>query len=275
MQIYRANAGNLACRAASQALSSAGSPADGITHLVTVSCSGFDAPGFDVQLIQELGLSLQVARTHVGFMGCHGALNGLRVAKAFAHADPQARVLLVAVELCSLHYQYGWTNERIVSNSLFADGAAALVVGKGRWGNPCWQLGDDMAEIIPNTQDAMTWRIGDNGFEMTLSPMVPETIRLQLRSRIVAWLSDNNLNIEDIAGWAIHPGGPRILQSCRDALGLPEEAMAASTNVLRRFGNMSSPTIVFVLDELRRSSRGPVVALGFGPGLAIEACLLL
>lgn len=274
MQPYRDNAGRLACRAAEEALAHAGAKPESITHLVTVSCSGFDAPGFDIDLISDVPLSPRVPRTHVGFMGCHGALNGLRVAKAYANADPEARVLLVAVELCSLHYQYGWTNERMVSNALFADGAAAAIVGRGRTPDALWQLGDDLAEVVPESRDAMSWRIGDHGFHMTLSVAVPELIMTELRPRMEAWLACNGLSIEEIGGWAIHPGGPRILQACRDALSLPEAALEASFEVLRRCGNMSSPTVLFVLEELRESTTGPIVALGFGPGLAIEACLL-
>ncbi len=275
MDIYRTEAQTLATQAAAHALKSAATPAEAITHIVSVSCSGFDAPGFDVALIERLGLSPQVARTHVGFMGCHGALNGLRVAKAFVNGDPTARILLVAVELCSLHYQYGWTNERIVSNSLFADGAAAVIVGRSGRSTPLWQLGDDLSEIVPNSRDAMTWRIADSGFEMTLSSSVPNLIRQELNPRLESWLARNQLTVRDIDGWAVHPGGPRILQACVDALALPEAVMATSYDVLRRYGNMSSPTVLFVLDALRSSSKGPIVALGFGPGLAIEACLLL
>lgn len=274
MCTYRSEAHRLACQSALRAIQTSGAAPEAITHIVSVSCSGFEAPGFDVTLIEQLGLSPQVSRTHVGFMGCHGALNGLRVAKAFTQADPSACVLLVAVELCSLHYQYGWTNERIVSNSLFADGAAALVVGSGRWSTPLWELGDDLAAIIPNSRDAMTWHIGDHGFEMTLSPSVPNLIRCELRPRIEAWLARNDLSIESIDGWAVHPGGPRILQSCHEALALPDAALSASYEVLRRYGNMSSPTVLFVLHELQSEVTGPIVALGFGPGLAIEACLL-
>ena len=276
MQTYRQNAGDLACRAAVQSLERSGIEAQAITHLVTVSCSGFDAPGVDIQLIEQLGLSPRVSRTQVGFMGCHGALNGLRVAKAYAQADPQARVLLVAVELCSLHYQYGWTNERIVSNSLFADGAAAIVVGETEGkAEELWSVGADLAEIIPHSQDAMTWRIGDNGFEMTLSAAVPELIRQHLKPRLTEWLAGHGLTLDDIAGWAIHPGGPRILQACQQALDLSDAALAPSYDVLRRCGNMSSPTVFFVLDALQqRGVEGATLALGFGPGLAIEASLL-
>ncbi|WP_145246526.1 type III polyketide synthase [Aeoliella mucimassa] len=274
MQTYRSEAEKLAIEAAGKALLASGVEPAAITHVVTVSCSGFDAPGVDVSLITELGLKQQVARTHVGFMGCHGAMNGLRVAKAYANADPNVQVLLVAVELCSLHYQYEWTNERMVSNSLFADGAAAVVVSNAEQSKSLWSIGESLAEIVPESRDAMTWRIGDHGFEMTLSPAVPQLIKQELRPRLEAWLSQGDLSLDQIAGWAVHPGGPRILQACSEALSLPDSALAASFDVLRRFGNMSSPTVLFVLHELEQQITGPTVALGFGPGLAIEGCLL-
>ena len=155
-------------------------PAD-ITHLITVSCSGFSAPGVDLSLIEHLGLSRTVARTHVGFMGCHGALNGLRVAHSFAAADPHAVVAMCAVELCTLHHQYGWDPQQIVANSLFADGAAT-VIGRAssRSDGPSQKLPgrlvDNYSFVIPETSELMTWKIGDNGFEMTLSPEVPGVI---------------------------------------------------------------------------------------------------
>src|SRR5262249_12623418 len=146
-----------------------------ITHVITVSCSGFHAPGFDVALIKKLGLSRAVARTHVGFMGCHGLLNGLRVAQGFIGSDPSACVLLCAVELCSLHHQYRWDSEQIVANSLFADGATAVVARDGDRETPyVYELQATGSTLIDDSEDAMSWRIGDHGFTMTLSARVPE-----------------------------------------------------------------------------------------------------
>lgn len=275
MDAYRVNASELAERAARQALDESGVDADQITHLVTVSCSGFYAPGFDVDLINNLPLGRETSRTHIGFMGCHGALNGLRVARSYVNADPTAKVLLVAVELCTLHYQYNWTPGRIVSNSLFADGAAAAVIAAPEGGNDERVLADDYSIVVPACEDAMTWSIGDHGFEMTLSAEVPSLLEGHLRPAIEQWLARHDLTVEDVDSWAIHPGGPRILQAAQEALGLPENALDTSHEVLRRYGNMSSPTTLFVLDELARS-RGSdtTVAMGFGPGLTIEAALM-
>ncbi|TWT97976.1 Alpha-pyrone synthesis polyketide synthase-like Pks18 [Botrimarina colliarenosi] len=279
MAAYHASASDLAERAARGALADAELDASDVTHLVLVTCSGFEAPGVDVSLIERLPLPPTVARTSIGFMGCHGAINGLRVAKAFCEADKHARVLLVAVELCSLHYQYDWTPERIIANSLFADGAASVVISGGSDQGGSAERGvtvdSSFSEILPATRDAMSWRIGDHGFEMTLSAEVPGLVREQTRGPLERWLAGRGLAIADIASWAIHPGGPRILDAAAGALGLDPDAVQASRQVLAAFGNMSSPTVFFVLDALRRGGdRGPCVLLGFGPGLAIEAALL-
>ncbi len=273
MQAYEETALELATAAAESALTDAGAERNSITHIVTVSCSGFSAPGVDLGLIEQLGLPPGVARTHVGFMGCHGALNGLRVARAFAAADPNAVVLLVAVELCSLHYQYSADPQQLVANSLFADGAGALVIRSADTKAP--QILGSGSHVVPNTRDLMSWRIGDHGFEMTLSPKVPEVIRTELRPWMERWLAQHNLTLGDIAHWAVHPGGPRIVDACETGLGLEHGGLDLSREILARYGNMSSPTVLFVLDELRRQSqRGPCVLLGFGPGLAIEASLV-
>lgn len=274
MRAYDAAAATLAAEAARQALQEAAVEPTAITHLVTASCTGFSAPGVDLRLCAELGLSPTVARTHLGFMGCHAALNALRVADAYA-ADPGCRVLVCVVELCSLHFQYSDESERVVSNALFADGAAALV-GRGGGGSGSWAaLRAQTSLRLPDTAELMSWRIGDHGFQMGLSPRVPAIIRRRLREWCGDWLQGCGLAVPQIAHWAIHPGGPRILDACGEALDLAPERLAASRGVLARWGNMSSPTVLFVLDALRRQGAcGPCVLLAFGPGLTIEAALL-
>jgi predicted naringenin-chalcone synthase len=274
MAAYRESASDLAEKAALTALEAAAIAPDRVSHLVVVTCSGFDAPGVDVALIQRLGLRPTTRRTSIGFMGCHAAINGLRVATAYCTADPAAVVLLVAVELCSLHYQYDWTPERIVANALFSDGAAAAVISASPAAGP--RIASTFSEIIPDSQDAMSWRIGDHGFAMTLAPQLPELIESATRAPIESWLAGEGLRMSDVSDWAIHPGGPRILDAAATALGLLPADLAVSRQVLANCGNMSSPTVLFVLDELRRSGhRGPCVLLGFGPGLAVEAALLI
>ena len=275
MQRYESDAPCLAAEAARAALSDAGVEASQITHLVTVGCSGFSAPGVDIRLIEDLGLPRHAARTHAGFMGCHGALNGLRVAGGFASSDPQACVLVCAVELCSLHHQYTCDAQQLVANSLFSDGAAAVV---GRGGEPAagpWQIVAHRSALVPGTSDLMSWRIGDHGFVMTLSPRVPEVIREMLGPWLDAWLGEHGLTVEQIRAWAVHPGGPKILTACAEAAGFDPTLLRPSQDVLKEFGNMSSPTVVFILQRLRaRPDTLPCVVLAFGPGLTIEAALI-
>lgn len=274
---YAAEAPGLAMAAARGALLGAAQDAQGITHLITVSCTGFNAPGVDAALIKELGLANTVQRTHVGFMGCHGAINGLRVAAAFAAADPSVRVLLCAVELCSLHFHYAPDPQQAVANALFADGAAAAVVvpaAERATGVP--RIVATASCLLPDCEDAMTWRIGDNGFEMTLSARVPAVLQTHLRPWLEPWLMTHGLTIEEVGSWAVHPGGPRILGTVAESLGLSSGALDASREILAERGNMSSPTVLFILERLReRGSPMPAVMLGFGPGLVAEAALLL
>ncbi len=280
MKTYEEHALPLALRAAGAALAEAELAPGRVTHLVTVSCTGFAAPGVDIGLMKRLGLRPTAQRTHVGFMGCHGALNGLRVAKAYAEADPAARVLVCAVELCSLHYHYGWNPKRMVANALFADGAAA-VVGGGEPGasapgaGDAWRVVAHSSCLFPDSEYAMTWHIGDHGFDMTLSTRVPNLIAANLRPWVERWLDENGLALGDVASWAVHPGGPRVLTDVEQALGLDPAATAVSREVLGECGNMSSPTVLFLLERLRRQGAPrPCVALGFGPGLVVEAALI-
>lgn len=281
MKKYEAHAGDLAAEAATAALKDAGVAPGRVTHLITVSCSGFYAPGFDVDLMRRLPLPAGVGRTHIGFMGCQGALNGLRVGRAFVDADPSACVLLCAVELCSLHHQFGWDADTIVANALFADGAAAVVglagdaKREGSSRDPAYRLVASGSTLIEDSEDAMSWRIGDHGFRMTLSPRVPDLICAHLRPWLEDWLAPHGLAIDTVGSWAVHPGGPRILAAFREATGLDASALQTSGSVLAEFGNMSSPTVLFILDRLRRADAPrPCVALAFGPGLAVEAALL-
>lgn len=274
MQRYEADAAQLATRAATSALAAANSSADDVAHLVTVSCSGFSAPGVDVGLIERLHLRSGVSRTHVGFMGCHGAMNGLRVAAALAKANPASKVLLCCVEICSIHHQYPQNFEHMLANALFSDGAAAAVVAAEKPQHGDWQLLDQRSHVVPNSADAMTWRIGDHGFEMTLSANVPTLIRESLREWVEDWLFERGLALDEIRGWIVHPGGPHILAACSDALELPPDALDESYEVLAEFGNMSSPTVLFILDRMRQAlTKLPCVMLAFGPGLTIEAAL--
>jgi predicted naringenin-chalcone synthase len=273
MQHYSELAPPLAIGASQRALEGSGLTPGDITHLVTVSCTGFFAPGIDRILVGELGLRPSVERTHVGFMGCHGALNGLRVANAFG-ASSTARVLLCAVETCSLHYHYSYHPSKMVANAIFADGAAALV-GTGAEAAHRWQVLATGSVYLEDSRRAMTWNIGDHGFEMTLSRQVPELIQRHLRPWLESWLAEQGRRFEEIRSWGIHPGGPKILTAVEEALGLTEKQTFHSRKVFAAHGNMSSPTILFILKEiLAAESPRPCLLLGFGPGLVVEATLV-
>lgn len=270
---FTEHAGELATSAAGEALSRAGVRAEDITHLVVATCTGFDAPGFDQRVIRSLGLQASVRRTQVGFMGCHAAINALAVAAAYAESDPAARVLVCCAELCTLHFSYAGAPDRVVANSLFADGAAAAVVACSD-AAPV-RLSRFASTIIPGTAEHMRWVIGDAGFEMTLSPGVPDVLAAQVPTWVRGWLDAAGLGLGDVASWAIHPGGPRVLASVAEALGVEASACEASREILRTHGNMSSATILFIIERmLREGAPLPMVALAFGPGLAGEGLLL-
>jgi predicted naringenin-chalcone synthase len=215
MQRYELEAPRLARQAAAQALARAEWPAASIDHLITVSCSGFASPGFEFSLIQELGLRPDVSRTHIGFMGCHGALIGLRSAGMFARAEPDSRVLLCAVELCTLHQQYGFNQERIVANGLFADGAAAVAGQVVPRFDPGWGVFRHETLMLPDSAQCMGWRIGDHGFEMKLTPEVPEVIGRNLRGWLDGWLAEVGLRREAVPTWARRSICPRGRWRCR------------------------------------------------------------
>ncbi|CAN5544074.1 type III polyketide synthase [soil metagenome] len=272
MAIYAREAPPLAVEAAEAALEAAMIRREDITHLVTVSCTGFLAPGIDAILIRTLELSADVQRTHVGFMGCHGAINGLRVAAAIATADRNAVVLLVAVELCSLHYYYGADPSKVIANALFADGAAAVVITGQQTGLRILATG---SHLMPDSEREMAWVIGNHGFTMTLTKQIPKLICARLRSWLEPWLARHGYPLEAIREWAVHPGGPKILDAVQQALTLSDRALTDSRDVLKDFGNMSSPTLLFILQRMRgRPESGITVLLGFGPGLVTEAVLL-
>ena len=274
MKSYADNAVPLAVDACHKALFESNTRAGEITHLITVTCTGFFSPGIDFALINILGLSRSVKRIQVGFMGCHAVLNALAVAQAIGHADENARVLLCAVELCSLHYSYEDDPSKMVANALFADGSAALVGQNLQGSNDHWLVKQTGSYVMPDSENAMSWTIGDHGFEMTLEASVPDLIQSKLSDWLEQWLNGHNLSIQQIESWAIHPGGPKIISNVAMALGLTWDATSVSRDVLSQHGNMSSATILFVIKRLQQQAAPrPCVALAFGPGLVVEAAL--
>jgi predicted naringenin-chalcone synthase len=241
--------------------------ADAITHVIIATCTGFVAPGLDRHIIARFGLRPSVERTTVGFMGCQAALNALKLAWHIARSEPEARVLVLCLELCTLHLQDTTALEQLLCFLLFADGCAAAIVSAEPQG---LRLDGFASLVLPDAAEHITWRIGDSGFDMTLSGMVPFT----LAHALPAW-QDTMLEgraVADVAHWAVHPGGRSILDAVAHGLALPEGALAVSRAVLKECGNMSSTTVLFVLARmLAAGTPGAGCALAFGPGLSAEA----
>lgn len=254
-------------------------PSD-ITHVITVSCTGFCNPGPDYHIVNELGLSYATQRYNLGFMGCYAAFPGLRMAKQFCQADPGAVVLVMCLELCTLHLQINDCEDSMLANSLFADGAAAAIVSgrEPRVDQPCYRIGDFHSSLIPSGKGDMAWSIGDRGFDIALSSYVPKIIGANIRETIRPVLASRQFGLDDVATWAVHPGGKAIVDKVAESLGLRDEQVAASRKVLRQYGNMSSATILFVLREILYQQGGPlreeVCAMAFGPGLTVEMGLM-
>lgn len=248
----------------------------GVTHLVVASCTGFIAPGIDQRIIAALGLDPTIERTVIGFMGCYAAVNSLRAAHHIVRSEPEARVLVVTVELCTLHFQRSIEVEKLLSMLLFGDGAAAALVTAEEQGIA---LSDFRSAAIAETAEAITWRIGDQGFDMVLDGQVPARIAEALshelhRNDPCGLLRGGSPGDFDV--WAVHAGGRTILDAVEKGLGLADGTLAPSREILRRFGNMSSATLMFVLeaimagqDDADRPARG--VAMAFGPGMAAES----
>jgi alpha-pyrone synthase len=286
MQAYEAQAAGLAATAAKRALAQQSHfTAADITHLVLVTCTGFVAPGPDVLLFEHLGLQPDVRRVQVGFMGCHGAMNGLHTATAICRSEPQAVVLVASVELCTIHFQPTPTEENLVISSLFSDGAAAALLSGRAYAEaqPRCYLDAFGSRVYSEARHAIAWRVGNQGFDMGLALSNAQDLRPFISDFVGRFLSSYELYPDDIDLWAIHPGGRAVLDTCERALGLDSHALAGSRAVLRHYGNMSSPTILFVMDHLLAKTdvahapltHAPLkgLSLGFGPGVTLEGML--
>lgn len=275
---YREEAGPLFVEVARRALDgAAGFDAADVTHVVTVSCTGFYAPGPDLEVVRELGLKPGTERYHLGFMGCYAAFPALRMAQAFCRADPDAVVLIAAVELCTLHLQPSRDVDAIVSASVFADGAAGALVSARPPRGPALTLERFADALAPEGASDMAWTLGDHGFEMVLSSYVPAIVGEKAGAALGPLLDGSGVGRADVRRWAIHPGGRAILDRVEGGLELPERALDASRRILARYGNMSSATVLFVLAEMLATPAEPgepIVAMAFGPGLTVASGLL-
>jgi len=267
MNVFEAEAAGLAEHAVRNALEQAELEASSLTHLILVSCTGMVAPGLELDLMRRLGILSSVERYCIHFMGCYAAFTGLRLADQLIKANPQARVLVVSVELCTLHFQKEYTEDNLLANSLFGDGAAAAVVMQSEKG---LQIKNYLSEVLWEGEKDMAWKIGDFGFEMRLSQYIPSLLNQGIRR--LRDLFEAKFNFSKVRHVAIHPGGKQILIQVQEAFGLPPEVNRHAFEVLRTCGNMSSASILFVLERMLQdpSIQGDILALGFGPGLTLE-----
>jgi predicted naringenin-chalcone synthase len=269
MQRYERDAPALAANAVERL--GLGDSARHITHLIVTSCTGLSAPGVDFEVMRRCNLKASVERYFLGFMGCNAAINALKLARHIVRSTPDAKVLVVSVELCTLHLQESDDLERLLTFLLFADGCAAALISAEPSG---FALDQFHAEVMPDAAGHITWTIRDGGFDMLLSGEVPATVGAALRSgsdRVLSGASPS-----EIALWAVHPGGRTVLDAVEAAFDLEPSALAASRAILRDYGNMSSPTVLFVLEAMMRERPPPGArgcAMAFGPGLTAETML--
>jgi alpha-pyrone synthase len=266
MRFYRAHALPLALRAIDGL--NLHEMKDDITHLILTTCTGFYAPGLDIEVVEHYGLKPSVERTIVGFMGCYAGMNALKLARHIVRSDNGAKVLILNLELCTLHLQKTESLEQILSFMLFADGCSASIVSAEPKGI---ELQSFYSAVMPESSDQITWAIGGSGFDMNLSGKVPGTIAAGLPVCLPDILSGHNT--DKFRHWAIHPGGRTILDAVREGAELPEEFLQASRRILRDFGNMSSATIMFVLKDIMQQGDGRGCGMAFGPGLTVESLL--
>lgn len=250
-----------------------------VTHLITVSCTGMHAPGIDIEIIKKCQLSPQVARTCIYFMGCSAMFNALKTADAICLATKNARVLIVSVELCTLHFYTDDEDDQIIANALFADGAACALVQSSPVGEKNLSLENFYSHIIHNSENKMAWSIRDMGFQMKLSASIPLLIANGIKKLIAPLANAYDIHFDAMHYFAIHPGGPKILDTLAEVLSIEPAQMAHSYEVLKNYGNMSSATILFILQQLLNTIQKTdhdktILSMAFAPGLIVESALL-
>lgn len=250
-----------------------------ITHLITVSCTGMSAPGLDLELLELLGLPANTFRTSVNFMGCYAAIHAMKIADAFCKADKNANVLIVCTELCTLHFQKDPTVDNITSSMIFSDGSAAMIVS-GDDDKEGLLISDFYSSVANRGSQHMAWKLSSTGFLMTLNSYVPQLIEEDFNALVEEALGAAGKDKAAIDHWCIHPGGKRILESVHNSLGFTNGQLEKCYGVLRDFGNMSSPTVLFVLERIMESlpkekkNKENIFGAAFGPGLTMETFIL-
>jgi prepilin-type processing-associated H-X9-DG protein len=277
MQVYKEHACTLSLNAIRNCIAT--NRIHEITHVITVSCTGMYAPGLDIDIVTQLQLPTSTERLCINFMGCYAAINALKVADSICKAKSDAKVLIVCTELCSIHFQKDFTEDNILANALFADGSAAMMIESKPLGNTNLSLEGFHTDMIPSEEQHMAWSIGDLGFEMRLSSYVPQILQQGIHQLLDALVTKAKIDLNQIKHFAIHPGGKKILEAVGKELNLDVKQLAASYEVLRNFGNMSSPTVIFVLKEAMKNfstenNNELIMSMAFGPGLTMESMIL-
>ena len=274
MQWYQQYAAQLSMSAIEKCMGKI--PGQTITHLITVSCTGMSAPGLDLELLELLNLPATTFRTSVNFMGCYAAIHALKIADAFCKADKKANVMIVCTELCTLHFQKEHTVDNMTSSMLFADGAAAVLV-TGNEAIEGLTIDNFYSMVSLKGKKDMAWQLSSKGFLMTLSAYIPQLLQEDLRQLTLTALKKHHLSPNEITHWAMHPGGKKILETFATELNLQENDLRYSYKVLKDYGNMSSPTVLFVLNEIMKEldykKSNHIFAAAFGPGLTMETAL--
>jgi predicted naringenin-chalcone synthase len=270
MQVYNKHAATLSAETITKCIAGKIETKD-ITHLITVSCTGMSAPGLDLQLMELMHLPNQIVRTSVDFMGCYAAIHAMKLANAFCSSDKNANVVIVCTEFCTLHFQTEPTVDNLTSSLLFADGCAAILMQHNDAGKGL-QIENFYSDVSFKGKKDMAWELSATGFLMTLTGYIPELIKADFETLVAAALQKTNRKKKDITKWCIHPGGKKIVDTIADTLEINRAEFKHSYQVLNDYGNMSSPTILFVLEEIMKSINDDEVVFGaaFGPGLTME-----
>ena len=270
MELFQKNACKLALKAVTDTFHSEILP-NTITHLITVSCTGLSAPGLDVELVKALNLPTDIHRTSVNFMGCYAAIHALKQADAICKAEQSAKVLIVLVELCTLHFQKEETLDFITSNLLFGDGAACCLVENKKEG---LNIESFYSKLFLEHHLSMGWHLSSNGFLMSLKTEVPKLIEDNIEAFVGKSLERGKILKTEIENWAIHPGGKKILDATAKALQIKNSEMETSYQILKEYGNMSSCTLIFILKEILQHKKGKTFVAGFGPGITMESLIV-
>jgi predicted naringenin-chalcone synthase len=276
MKWYDEYAGKLSVKTIKECIKDKISVAE-ITHLITVSCTGMSAPGIDLEIMEALNLPGTIFRTSVNFMGCYAAIHALKIANALCISEPDANIVIVCTELCTLHFQKENSIDNITSTLLFADGCAAVLVQNNKSNLKGLMLKSFFSDVSLRGKKDMSWQLSSKGFLMTLSGYVPDLVREDFNQLVSKALDKSSILREDITYWCIHPGGKKILQCISKSLQLKDDDLSYSYEVLKDYGNMSSPTILFVLQKIladielkKNHKKQTIFGAAFGPGLTME-----